>query len=173
MVSSTESRSERSNGIERGGYGFLFSVRAIGPKRALGWLRETGDQPKKTADQRRGIRKPRVSRGLRGAALPRLLWFWAALTAALAFAPPAGAQNATPQQPPDAPPTRRLTLHPAAEPRPALKYELLPSLLDRRPGNAAVLYNKIGLMYRGGPEFAEQTSKISEWSDSQEFPLAK
>lgn len=37
----------------------------------------------------------------------------------------------------------KLVLHPAAAPRPALRYQLLPPLLDRRPGNAAVLYNKV------------------------------
>ena len=33
-----------------------------------------------------------------------------------------------------------MTVVPADEPRPALKFSLLPSLLDRRPGNAATLY---------------------------------
>ena len=37
----------------------------------------------------------------------------------------------------------RITVHPAPEPRPALKYQLLPELLDRRPGNAAVDYGKV------------------------------
>ncbi|MEN6405936.1 MAG: hypothetical protein ABFC77_05635 [Thermoguttaceae bacterium] len=36
-----------------------------------------------------------------------------------------------------------ITLYPAAEPQPALKYQLLPPLLDRRPGNAAVWWNRI------------------------------
>lgn len=40
-------------------------------------------------------------------------------------------------------PAVKLVLHPAAEPRPALKYHLFPPLLDRRPGNAAVLYGKV------------------------------
>jgi hypothetical protein len=34
----------------------------------------------------------------------------------------------------------RLTLHPAAEPIPALKYHLLPELRELKPGNAALLY---------------------------------
>ena len=100
-----------------------------------------------------------------------LIIFGAALTFALEHA--ARAQEVSPPPPASEPPTRRLALHPAAEPRPALQYELLPNLLDRRPGNAAVLYNRIGLMYRGGPEFAEQTGKISEWCDSESFPLDK
>jgi hypothetical protein len=37
----------------------------------------------------------------------------------------------------------KLTLHRAAEPTPALKYRLLPSAVDRRPGNAAVEYGKV------------------------------
>ena len=40
-------------------------------------------------------------------------------------------------------PTLRLTVHPAAEARPALKYQLLPEFLDRTPGNAAVDYGKV------------------------------
>ncbi len=37
----------------------------------------------------------------------------------------------------------KLTLHPAAEPVPAMKYHLLPGLLERLPGNAAVDYGKV------------------------------
>ena len=39
--------------------------------------------------------------------------------------------------------TVRLRVRPAAEPRPALKYRLLPGLLERQPGNAAVDYGKV------------------------------
>ncbi|HEV3417113.1 MAG TPA: hypothetical protein VG056_09880, partial [Pirellulales bacterium] len=42
----------------------------------------------------------------------------------------------------DKPPTK-IIVHPAGEPRAALKYQLLPPLLDRRPGNAAVQYLKV------------------------------
>jgi hypothetical protein len=107
-----------------------------------------------------------------GIRFPLLILLGAALGPALALGHAAKAENASSQSPGDEPPTRRLTLHPASEPRPALKYELLPSLLDRRPGNAAVLYNKIGLMFRGGPEFAEEQNKISEWIDN-DLPLDK
>ena len=41
------------------------------------------------------------------------------------------------------PPPIKIVLHPAGEPHPALKYQLLPPLLDRRPGNAAVQYLKV------------------------------
>ena len=90
------------------------------------------------------------------------------------LAPPwAFAQSppASPRPADDEPPTRRLTLYPAAEPRPALKYQLLPPLVDRRPGNAAVLYNKLGLMFRGGPEFKVEQEKISQWGDGDLLPL--
>jgi hypothetical protein len=43
--------------------------------------------------------------------------------------------------PPDA--TVKITLYPAAAPRPALKYQLLPPFLERRPGNAAVWWNRL------------------------------
>lgn len=69
------------------------------------------------------------------------------------------------QPPKDAPPTTRLVLRPAAESKPALKYQLLPPLLDRQPGNAAVFYNKAGLMYQQNAELAKQGDKISQWND--------
>jgi hypothetical protein len=58
---------------------------------------------------------------------------------AAAYAPlPLAAQSAA------APPkVVKITLHPMAESLPALKYQLLPSILDCRPGNAAVLWNRI------------------------------
>ncbi|MBN2296273.1 MAG: hypothetical protein JXM70_27835 [Pirellulales bacterium] len=37
---------------------------------------------------------------------------------------------------------KKLVLYPAAAPRPALKYQLLPTPLERKPGNAAVFYGK-------------------------------
>ncbi len=37
----------------------------------------------------------------------------------------------------------KIVLHPSPETHPALKYQLLPPLLDRRPGNAAVQYLKV------------------------------
>ncbi len=60
--------------------------------------------------------------------------------------------------------TVRFTLRPAAEPAEALKYQLLPEFLGRRPGNAAVLYNKIALY------FTQQTNckpdeNVAKWLD--------
>jgi hypothetical protein len=53
-------------------------------------------------------------------------------------------QDAPPSQDvPEEQKTVRMVLYPAAEPRPALKYQLLPPLLERRPGNAAVWWNRI------------------------------
>lgn len=40
-------------------------------------------------------------------------------------------------------PTIQIVLHPMGEPRPALKYRLLPPFLSRRPGNAAIHYLKV------------------------------
>jgi hypothetical protein len=63
----------------------------------------------------------------------------------------------------DAPRTVRLTLHSAAEPRPALKYRFLPNLAERRPGNGAVIYNKVDAespVFFGNQELME---KFAEW----------
>jgi hypothetical protein len=59
----------------------------------------------------------------------------AAVIAALGFAVQAVAGEEDP--------TIHVVLHPAAAPRPALKYQLLPPFLDRRPGNAVVQYLKM------------------------------
>ena len=70
----------------------------------------------------------------------------------------------------DAPETVKLVLHPATEPRPALKYHLFPPLPDRRPGNAAVLYGKVTAeqtQFFGNQKLWE---KIVEWVD---MPLEK
>jgi hypothetical protein len=37
----------------------------------------------------------------------------------------------------------QIVLYPSPEPRPALKYQLLPPFMERRPGNAAVWWNRI------------------------------
>lgn len=88
-----------------------------------------------------------------------------ASAAALAAEPKAAAKK-----PDDAPPTVRIALRPAAEPRPALRYRLLPPLLDRQPGNAAVFYNKAALMYQQNAELTKQGDKVSQWND---LPLDK
>jgi hypothetical protein len=47
--------------------------------------------------------------------------------------------------PPDAPPvpTVAMSLHPAAEPQPALRYTLLPAVAELETGNAATLYHRV------------------------------
>lgn len=60
----------------------------------------------------------------------------------------------------------KLTLHPAAEPTPALKYRLLPPFTDEIPGNAAVYYGKIAA--EETPFFTNRTlwDKIEDvWPD--------
>jgi hypothetical protein len=47
------------------------------------------------------------------------------------------------QPPAERTPSIKIALYPAAEPVPALKYQLLPPMIERRPGNAAVLYGKV------------------------------
>ncbi len=38
---------------------------------------------------------------------------------------------------------KKIVLHPAAAPQPRLKYQLLPTMYERRPGNAAVFYGRV------------------------------
>src|SRR5437016_5959404 len=44
---------------------------------------------------------------------------------------------------PEKPAPIKIVLHPAPEQSPAMKFQLLPLLVDRRPGNAAVHYLKV------------------------------
>jgi len=81
----------------------------------------------------------------------------------------------TAEDDPSKPRTVELVLSPAAQPRPALKYQLLPGVLDRKPGNAAVMYNKLVIMLldRLSNQTAQHKSeweKISDWLD---VPLAQ
>jgi hypothetical protein len=66
------------------------------------------------------------------------------------------------------PATVQLVLRPASEPRPALRYRLLPGVLEQKPGNAAVIYNKIGL-YLGDEGRRKIDDQTAKW---QEGPLA-
>jgi hypothetical protein len=69
-------------------------------------------------------------------------------TAALAAEEPKATSMpaATASQP--APETKvyKLTIHPAPEPVPALKYHLMPTLIEQKPGNAAPLYDIVANM---------------------------
>ena len=76
--------------------------------------------------------------------------------------------QAGPEKQEESKPSLTLVLHPAAEPRPALKYQLLPTALERHPGNAAVMYGKVtadrALLFSN----EELWDKIIHW---QETPL--
>ncbi len=52
--------------------------------------------------------------------------------------------------------TIRLAVTPAVEPLPALKYQLLPKFIDRRPGNAALRYTKAMFGYQSEEKTEEQ-----------------
>lgn len=86
---------------------------------------------------------------------------FAVLAACLGFA---SAPAAEPEKKPE---VVRLAITPAAEPLPALKYQLLPKFLDRRPGNAAVDYGRAMLDYQ------EQSDFITESIDWLKLPPAE
>src|SRR5262249_30528278 len=63
------------------------------------------------------------------------------------------------------PPTvdvRALTVPPAAAPVPALKYELLPRLRDRVPGNAALDYHRAYILRPSWPRDPKEGQKLDE-----------
>ncbi len=69
------------------------------------------------------------------------------------------------------PKVTRMTVHPAAQPRPALKYRLLPGFLERRPGNAAVIYNRIWAENSILQQYVQENrDEIYSWID---MPLDK
>ena len=56
--------------------------------------------------------------------------------------------------------TVRLALHPAAEPEPALKYQLLPGIMERRPGNAALEYVRVAASWHDRAKALEEVWKL-------------
>lgn len=70
----------------------------------------------------------------------------------------------------DLAPAVKLTLHPAPQPIPALKYRLLPGRLDQKPGNAAVHYGKVTAEETRFFSSREMLDNIANW---QETPLAE
>jgi len=62
----------------------------------------------------------------------------------------------------------KLTLHPADEPKPALKYRLLPPFLETTPGNAAVYYGKVKSEQRQFFSSRELWENMERW---RELPL--
>lgn len=65
----------------------------------------------------------------------------------------------------DTPEPIKIVLHPSPETHPALKYQLLPPLLERRPGNAAVQYLKVP--HEQTTLFSDKAfwETMSNWSD--------
>lgn len=80
------------------------------------------------------------------------------------------AADGAPPTPDDQAPVKRLSISAAAEPRPALRYRLLPPVIDLRPGNAAVFYNKAVLMYA---QAAERNKELEEFDQWLETPLGR
>ena len=90
---------------------------------------------------------------------------------------------AAPGQPPPAQPLRLnvipLRVSPAAAPVPALKYELLPRLRDRVPGNAALDYYRAGVLRPNWPREPEESRKQDEmvgtWEETpvEKLPIAE
>ena len=78
-------------------------------------------------------------------------------TIALLFLVAARWPSAAPAQPPPDPRPTVITLRPAAEPVPALKYRLVPEQIKLVPGNAAIFYHRgdphrgRALLRRSGP----------------------
>lgn len=102
-----------------------------------------------------------------------LLYFLAATTLLPAIANGQGVtalHSGKPAATKDQPPTVKLVLQPAPEPRPALKYVLLPPITDRRPGNAAVWYGKVTAEQRQFFGNTELWEKIDKWLEA---PLAE
>lgn len=63
--------------------------------------------------------------------------------------------------------TIKIVLHPMAEPRPALKYKLLPAFIDLKPGNAALFYNKLlAESIRLFSDVDGMWDKALDWTDS-------
>ncbi len=70
------------------------------------------------------------------------------------------------------PPTLKFTVLPSAEPIPALKYQFLPTLMDRRRGNAAVNYNKLAIQVE--TRFKdEDLDRIKAWCSVGQTPLGE
>ncbi|MFZ5831631.1 MAG: hypothetical protein ACOY3P_16215, partial [Planctomycetota bacterium] len=56
-----------------------------------------------------------------------------------------------------------LTLQPAALPTPALKYRLLPSILEQKPGDAAAYYMKALILFSPAVESCDDNTEVTMW----------
>jgi hypothetical protein len=94
--------------------------------------------------------------------IPALVGFWA-----IAGPWSARAQGAKPT-----PPTV-LTIHPAREPVPALKYRLVPERRELIPGNAAIFYHRANLMVATAAKDPKSEEKAIGWlaGPIKEIPL--
>jgi len=88
------------------------------------------------------------------------------------------AQAQTPKEGGVAPPidterfTTRLTVSPMAAPRPAMRYELLPPLRERTPGNAAVGYLRAAVLRPSWPKDPKESLALSEkWEKWEITPV--
>ena len=88
---------------------------------------------------------------------------------ALAAAQVASSAGSAPGKAEEQVPTSKLVLQPSDEPRAALKYQLLPPLLDRAPGNAAVQYEKLALIF-AMPSNQKALEDVAKWLEA---PLEK
>ena len=66
---------------------------------------------------------------------------------------------------PDQTPVVKLTLHPAAESKPALKYPLLPHRTELQAGNAATFYYRAQIMFAQSPGRKAYDQEFAEKSD--------
>ena len=96
----------------------------------------------------------------------------------LALATLSSLQAETPvakEKPAEGPRTVKLTLTAAAEPRPALRYQLLPAMESRQPGNAAPYYYRAIMQLislRNGNEYKEFEKNWEQWKNpTQPLPL--
>ncbi len=94
-------------------------------------------------------------------------WTFAALALCL---PPGQARGEEAKAPQDEALLVKIVLHPAPEPRPALKFRLMPETIDLKPGNAAVMYNKVFLHLNQGRRDNKTSEQIADWLD---VPLDK
>ena len=69
-------------------------------------------------------------------------------------------------------PVTKFVVRATPEPVPALKYRLLPSFLDLKPGNAAIVYTKISVEFNSprSEQWRDLDQKIADW---QEEPVEK
>lgn len=114
----------------------------------------------------------RSGRGAQGSLHPVLAGALALLAAASAWGQaPAAGGRADEQQT-----TRELTVRPAPPPRPALRWQFLPTLMERTPGNAATYYYRAVLLLASSGDaregWKEYNEHEEEWlsNDPQQYP---